>query len=85
MSEPTTRPSALSQRDFDELVSYMERRQARININNQGFNGSTKFVNWMLTVLALLMTAAIAGEVTVYGQVQVLQSTVNYIIEGHMK
>jgi hypothetical protein len=49
------------------------------------FNGSTRFVNSMLTVLALLVTAAICGEVVVYGQVQVLQSTVTMLVQGRIK
>src|ERR1700691_1417560 len=59
--------------------------------DNQGmgshitFNGSTKFVNWMLSVTTALMIASIVGGVVLYGQVQSINTKVDLLIAGHIK
>jgi hypothetical protein len=53
--------------------------------SNNTFNGSTKFVNWMLSVSTVLLTTAIVGLVVLYGQVQSINSKVDLIITGHIK
>lgn len=83
---PFSRPSAGTDVDYAELAKIFDKRYApRTFIAHSNFNGSTRFINWMLTVLALLVVAAISGEIVVYGEVQVLQSTVNLMLAGHIK
>lgn len=79
MNEETIRPSSGQPKDYEEIARAYERQK---RYAEQPFNGSTKFVNSMLTVLALLVASAICGEVVVYGQVQVLQSTVSMLVAG---
>jgi hypothetical protein len=71
---------------LESLAKAFDRRYApRVSIPVNLHNGSTKFINSMLTILSLLIVAAICGEVVVYGEVQVLQATVNMIVAGHIK
>ena len=79
MTDSTTRPAIGQPKDYEEIARAYERQR---RYQEQPFNGSTKFVNTMLTVLALLVASAICGEVVVYGQVQVLQSTVTMLVSG---
>ena len=82
---PFSRPQMLSQMEIDAIAKSFDRiYPSRVNVPVH-LNGSTKFINMMLSVLALLITAAICGEVAVYAQVQVLQATVNMIVSGHVK
>jgi len=72
MSEqPTTRPPSGSREDYEEIARAL--RIGRLNIN-QGFNGSTKFVNWMLGLIMLLTAGGIVANVAVYGQVHELMA-----------
>ena len=85
-----SRPVASSQEDIDEMSEALDRRFARererggMGSYNQ-FNGSTKFVNWMLSVTTALMIAAIVGGVVLYGQVQSINTKVDLLIAGHIK
>jgi hypothetical protein len=84
--QPFSRPPAGTELDYVELARAFNRLYpSRVNVPVNVHNGSTKFINTMLTVMSLLIVAAICGEVVVYGQVQVLQATVNMIIQGHVK
>lgn len=71
---------------LEKLARAFDRRYVpRVSVPVNVHNGSTKFVNAMLTVMSLLIVAAICGEIVVYGEVQVLTSTVNMIVQGHLK
>jgi hypothetical protein len=85
----TSQPAAMAPDEISALNASLDRRFANERKlygmgSNNYFNGSTKFVNTMLTVLALLVASAICGEVVVYGQVQVLQATVNMLVDGRI-
>ena len=62
-------------RDYEELGYKMD---------NRVFNGSTKFITFMLAVMNILMAAAIVGGVIMYGRVTSLDDKVNLIIEGRI-
>jgi hypothetical protein len=76
-------------RDYDDDLQYIERRHKERREGGVGnhatFNGSTKFVNTMLTVIALLMVAGISGEIIVYGKVESLATTVQLIVDGKIR
>ena len=78
-----SRPPAGAETDYEELAKAFDRRYSRMG--GSVFNGSTKFVNAILSILTLLVVAAICGEVVVYGQVQSLESKVDLIVDGHLK
>lgn len=65
--------------------AFDSRYAPRVSVPVSVHNGSTKFINAMLTVMSLLIVAAICGEIVVYGEVQVLTATVNMIVQGHLK
>jgi hypothetical protein len=77
--------------DVDELAAafdrrnYKSRRDDRSQGDHAAFNGSTKFVNWMLSVTTVLMISAIVGGVVLYGQVQSINTKVDLLIAGHIK
>jgi len=78
-------PASSDESHYDELAAAFDRRIKRGHMSIQTFNGSTKFISAMLTVMAMLIVAAICGEVVVYGQVQTLNAEVALIIAGHTK
>jgi hypothetical protein len=84
-----SRPVVSSQEDIDEMNAALDRRFARERKEMMGshnvFNGSTKFVNWMLSVTTALMIASIVGGVVLYGQVQAINTKVDLLISGHIK
>jgi hypothetical protein len=93
-----SQPAASTQEDIDELSEQLDRRFAnernitRQVMHQQPFNGSTKYISAMLTLLSMLVAAAISGEVVVYGQVQAMareqaaqKELIAYIIQGHLK
>ena len=83
-----SQPAATSREDIEELSSALDRRFARERAtfgNQHVFNGSTKFINWMLSVTTALMIAAIVGGVVLYGQVQSINTKVDLLIAGHIK
>lgn len=80
-----TRPPASTHEDLSALARELDKKLLRLNVSNTTVNGSTKFINALLSILVLLVVAAICGEVIVYGQVQALQVTVNMIIAGKIK
>lgn len=56
------------------------------------FNGSSRFVNFMLTLIALLLSSAIGGAIVMVNdvaaikvQVRDLQEKVDLIINGHIR
>jgi hypothetical protein len=71
---------SLSPREY----AWVHRTAQRI-VASSGFNGSTKFINAMLSILVILVAGAITGEVIVYGQVQAIQAQVNLIVMGRVK
>lgn len=71
----------LGPREFMELIKRREHRAAM----GAGFNGSTKFVNFMLTLLGGLMLVGIVGGVVLYGQVQTINAKVDLIMQGRIK
>jgi hypothetical protein len=77
--------------NVDELAAAFDRRNQKARRDersigdNAGFNGSTKFVNWMLSVTTALMIASIVGGVVLYGQVQSINTKVDLLIAGHIK
>lgn len=77
MSHPLSRPPAGTENDYDDLAAAFDRRFKRMGSAN--FNGSSKFINMLLSVLTLLVSAAICGEVVVYGQVQGIEARVQGI------
>lgn len=87
-----SQPAASTEEDIEDLNEQLRRRFKRERevtqqqiMHQQPFNGSTKFISAMLTLLSMLVAAAICGEVVVYGQVQTLQAQVQMIIGGHIK
>jgi hypothetical protein len=90
---PLSRPPAGDEKFYRELGEAVDRRVMRgMQINNVGFNGSTRFVNAMLTVIALLMVAAVSGMWGMYGkveslgvQVKDLSATVDLIVAGKLR
>src|ERR1700685_1349866 len=94
---PISRPAVSTEDDLKEWASNMdrdaldrrfkrEREETRRELQGMGsnntFNGSTKFVNWMLSVTTALMIAAIVGGVVLYGQVQSINTKVDLLIAG---
>lgn len=73
----------LGPREFMELIKRREHRAA-VSSGNV-FNGSTKFVNFMLTLLGGLMLVGIVGGVVLYGQVQTINAKVDLIMQGRIK
>jgi hypothetical protein len=77
--------------DRDALNRRFKREGDQLRSEMQGmgshntFNGSTKFVNWMLSVTTALMIASIVGGVVLYGQVQSINTKVDLLIAGHIK
>lgn len=60
-------------------------------MDNRPFNGSTKFINFMLTVIALLLVAAVGGAIVMSNdvaaikvQVKDLQDKVTLIMDGRI-
>jgi hypothetical protein len=49
------------------------------------FNGSTKFINFLLATVTGLLIAAIVGGVALYGKVEAIDTKVDLIITGHIK
>ncbi len=80
---PLSRPQAMAQDDIDALNRRFDRERSMGSGNT--FNGSTRFVNWMLSVTTALMIAAIVGGVVLYGQVQSINTKVDLLIAGHIK
>lgn len=88
-----SQPAASSEEDISDINAQLNRRfkaefakeRAQQIMHQQPFNGSTKYISAMLTLLSMLVAAAICGEVVVYGQVQTLQAQVQMIIGGHIK
>jgi len=66
-------------RDYDEDLQYKERRERGMG-NGSTFNGSTKFVNFMLSIMMTLVIAAVVGGVVLYGQVQSLSAKVDILM-----
>lgn len=89
-SRHLSQPAASSQADIDELADALDRRFERERSyagmgSGAHFNGSTKFINWMLSVTTALMIASIVGGVVLYGQVQSINTKVDLLIAGHIK
>jgi hypothetical protein len=82
---PFTRPPAGTQKDYDIMADDMDRRLRGDMGSGHVFNGSTKFVNTMLSILSALMVAGIIGGVVLYGNVQAISVKVDLIISGHIK
>ena len=87
-----SQPAASSEEDIQDLNEQLRRRFKRERelthqqiMHQQPFNGSTKYISAMLTLLSMLVAAAICGEVVVYGQVQTLNAEVNMILAGHTR
>jgi len=70
--------------DYDKDMQYQRRDHEGMG-SHATFNGSTKFINSMLSIIAALLIAGICGEVVVYGQVQRLEGAVTLIIEGKIR
>jgi hypothetical protein len=87
LSRHISQPAASRQDDIDDMSEQLDRRFARERSmgSYNTFNGSTKFVNWMLSVTTALMIAAIVGGVVLYGQVQSINTKVDLLIAGHIK
>ncbi len=69
--------------DYDEYI----RRVARGAIVSEGniFNGSSKFVSAMLTVLCTLSASGIIGLILMYGRLASVETKVDLLIQGHIK
>jgi hypothetical protein len=69
--------------EYDEYI----RRVARGAIVGDGniFNGSTKFINAMLSVLCALTSAGIIGLILMYGRLSAVETKVDLLISGHVK
>lgn len=65
-------------RDYIQLGREMDSR-------HQHFNGSTKIITFLLSLMNLLTAAAIIGGVVMYGKVETLDTKVDMIINGHIK
>lgn len=86
-----TDSTELSRRRMRELVE-LDREFQRKYVPSGGFNGSTRFVNFMLTVIALLLASSVGGAfvlsndvATVKAQVRDLQEKVDLIIQGRIR
>jgi hypothetical protein len=89
-----TEVNELSRRRMRELVELDREFQAKYaKARNEGpFNGSTKFVNFMLSFIALLLVSAVSGAfvlsndvAALKSQVRDLQEKVQLIIEGRIR
>jgi hypothetical protein len=85
-----SRPLASSQEDIEELAAALDRRYKRMG--GDQFNGSTKYINTVLTVLSMLIVAAIIGGIQLYARVegmsQKIENTnakVDLILSGRIK
>lgn len=65
---------------YDEYI----RRVARGAVVGDGniFNGSTKFINAMLSVLCALSSAGIIGLILMYGRLSSVETKVDLILNG---
>jgi len=68
--------------DNDEYVRRLVHAEISGNIVH---NGSSKFANWMLSVIAGIMIVGVVGGVVLYGQVQRIDAKVDLIIQGRIK
>lgn len=74
---PISRPQAMNQDDIDALNRRFDReREMRGMGSGNQFNGSTKYVNAMLTLLSGLMLAGIIGGIAMYANVAALTQSV---------
>jgi len=95
LSSGISRPPAGNQEDYDELAAAFDRRWARSSQgmgSNNTFNGSSKYINAMLTLLSGLMLTGIVGGIAMYGHVSALSekvdatnAKVDLIIAGRIK
>lgn len=87
-SRHLNQPAASDEYQISEIGAALDRRFEReresMGSHNQ-FNGSTKFVNWMLALIMILAGAGICGDIVVYGQVQRLQGNVDLLLQGKIK
>lgn len=87
-SRHVNQPAASEEYQWQDLGAALDRRfeRERTSIGSHSqFNGSTKFVHWMLGLIMLLVAAGICGDVVVYGQVQRLQGNVDLLLQGKIK
>lgn len=73
-----------------EYMQFLKRREQRASMmSGNVFNGSTKFVNAMLSINAALLTAAIIATVTfsvsMNGRMSALEAKMEMIVTGHVK
>lgn len=77
------------QTDSYEVVDPRDYEQLGKQMDNRRFNGSSKFINSMLTLIVLLLVAAIAGQIRfntdISERVGGLEATLRLVIEGHLK
>lgn len=81
-----SQPAASSEYDIKEMNAALDRRFANERKNggmgsNNYFNGSTKFVNWMLGIIAALMVAAVCGMWGMFGKVEAMSVQVTDLKE----
>ena len=66
----------------NQYRQWLQHRRDRAGVgSNNYFNGSTKFVNFMLSVIAGLLIAGIGGGILVYGDFKSVQAEVKSIHE----
>ena len=85
-----SRPQASTQADIDDITAAFDRRFKRMG--GDQFNGSTKYVTAMLTLISALMVAGIVGGISMYANVAALtqkieatNAKVDLIIAGRIK
>lgn len=78
--------------EIDDRGYYQDLGHRMDNRDNRPFNGSTKFVNFMLTLISLLAVSAVGGAFVLSSdvsalktQVRDLQEKVQLIIEGRIR
>ena len=94
MASEMDRRAALDRRfarEREAIMNELEDQQKGMGSHNT-FNGSSKFVNAMLTLTVTLLTAGICGGVVAYAQLQAIateqknqKDLINYIIAGKFK
>lgn len=84
---PLSRPQMLSQIEIDAIAASFNRiYPARVHVPVSVQNGTmSKFINWMLGIVALLAVAGITGQILVYGQVQAMTAKVDILMQERHK
>jgi hypothetical protein len=92
LSRGISRPPAGNQEDYDDLAAAFDRRWSRSPQGQANSNGSSKYVNAMLTLLSGLMLTGIVGGIAMYGRVEAMamqvkatNDKVDLIIQGKIR